>query len=193
MIEKKFENTVIINLLVIKSEVDGFWRGFGEFGGSCPCILREISSVLCLRLEFAQFLGGTQCGFLDDTFRPVVPVDHLICVIVGCRHLHITYRVMMYYKYFFFFSRNQHIDIMCIVLILVYIIMLGLSVCNLIQTNLPSWCWRLLTAQLRDVWWIHHETVALFHLKVTCFSQETKWNLWSNFINLRLCWRQHFI
>lgn len=103
MIEKKFENTVIINLLVVKSEVDGFWRGFGEFGGSCPCILREISSVLCLRLEFAQFLGGAQCGFLDDTFRPVVSVDHLICVIVGCRHLHITYRVMIYYKYFFSF------------------------------------------------------------------------------------------
>lgn len=52
MIEKSFENIVIINLFVVKFEVDGFWCGFGEFGGFCFCILWEILFVLCFCFEF---------------------------------------------------------------------------------------------------------------------------------------------
>lgn len=102
MIEKNFENIVIINLFVVKFEVDGFWCGFGEFGGFCFCILWEILFVLCFCFEFVQFFGGVQCGFFDDMFCLVVFVDYFICVIVGCCYLYIIYRVMIYYKYCFF-------------------------------------------------------------------------------------------
>ena len=77
-------------LLVVKSEIDRLWRGLGQLCRSSPGVQREISPVLGLGLEFAQLLGDVQGGFLDDSLGPVIPADHLIGVVVGGGHHHVT-------------------------------------------------------------------------------------------------------